>query len=355
MTVDKNTGARTRVVIVAALALIAVLAYQGYLRWQSLWWDVAEPLPKQVFLIALYSFSWLMLPWMAACVVAIFRCKGLRQWIAVLMLLPLALLSYGRFIEPNLLFVERHPVKAPFDAKVALIADVHVGIYSTPAQLQRLVERLNSLDLDEIWVAGDWSNRPPLDMKKAFAPLKQLRHPVFSVPGNHDAQRPGPPVQGSLREVLQSLGVEYLENRIVEREHYSLLGLGSAWAFEAHYALVSRAASNKPLIVLAHNPDVANFLPKPAFLTVAGHTHGGQVDLPWITRRVLNNVTMAGVDEGWYKTPAGMMFVTRGIGMVGLPVRFGNVPVIDVIEFSADAEVPEMRDAMKLLGPFRGW
>ncbi|MGB0867233.1 MAG: metallophosphoesterase [Granulosicoccaceae bacterium] len=303
----------------------------------------------------IYSLSWLMWIIIPSCFYVVLSKRGWIRKLAFALLVPFVLLFYGRFIEPNLLLVERHSFPAPFKIKIALIGDVHVGLFSSDERLSRLIERLNALDVDEVWVAGDWTYLPPFDMKTVFSVWSQLRHPVFSVPGNHDAQRPGPPLQQSLRRALQDNGVEYLENTIEARDGFSLLGLGSAWALEAHYQLVHHVHAKSPLLVLAHNPDVANFFPKPAFLTLAGHTHGGQVDLPWLTQRVLSKVTMAGVKEGWYQTPNGPMFVTRGIGMVGLPVRFRSVPVIDVIELYPGAPMPLLQDATVIKGRFGGW
>ena len=133
------------------------------------------------------------------------------------------------------------------------------------------------------------------------------------------------------------------------------MGLGSVWALQAYFELIEAVSDDKPTNVLAHKPDVANFYPLPAFLTLTDHTRGGLVNLPMITQGVLNDITMAGVNQGWYRTPGGAMFVTGGVGMVGLSVGFASVPVIDVIEFSPRAVMPGMQNAMVLKGRFRGW
>ncbi len=340
--------------LLSLVVLTGALAYHAITSMQSLWGG-PEHLPKDYFLSLIYWWSWLLVPLMAFAIWVLFTKTGWQRVLASLAFVPIFLLSYGRFIEPNLLFVERHQIPAPFAFKVALFSDLHVGLFSTRWQLNRLVDELNTLDVDEVWVAGDWTYLPPLDMHSAFAPLKKLKHPMYSVPGNHDAERPGPPVQKALRRVLNDFGVHHLENRVSEHDDFNLIGLSSAWAFQANYKLVESTDNGKPDIVLAHNPDVANLLPEQVFLTVTGHTHGGQVDLPWITQRVLNKMTMAGVEEGWYKTPSGTLFVTRGVGMVGLPVRFFNTPVVDVIEFSPNAQPPILQDALVPKGPFRGW
>ena len=67
-------------------------------------------------------------------------------------------------------------------------------------------------------------------------------------------------------------------------------------------------------------------------IVISGHTHGGQIWLPWVTRnRVLPGMSRYGWYEGRYATPAGDLFVTAGTGMIGLPARLGVVPRVDVI------------------------
>ncbi len=339
--------------LISLAAVLGVLAYHAITSMQSLWGG-PEHLLKNYLLSLILWWSWLLIPMIAYAIWVLFAKAGRQRVVASLALIPILLLSYGRFVEPNLLVVERHQIPAPFTYKIALVGDVHVGLFSTERQLQHLVTKLNALAVDEVWVAGDWTYLPPLNMHKAFAALKDLNLPMYSVPGNHDAERPGPPLQNALRQVLTDYGVQHLENRVAEHDNFNLLGLGSAWAFQADFTLAAETNNGKPNIVLAHNPDVANFLPEPVFLTVAAHTHGGQVDLPWLTQRILSAITMAGVDEGWYETPAGTLFVTRGVGMVGLPVRFLNTPVIDVIEFSPEALAPALQDATAPKGAFLG-
>ena len=88
-----------------------------------------------------------------------------------------------------------------------------------------------------------------------------------------------------------------------------------------------------PRLVLAHQPDTAALLPAgSASLVVSGHTHGGQIMLPWVTRQlVLPGMSAQGWFEGLYTTQAGPLFVTGGIGTIGLPARLAVVPRIDVL------------------------
>jgi uncharacterized protein len=90
------------------------------------------------------------------------------------------------------------------------------------------------------------------------------------------------------------------------------------------------------MLLLTHNPDSYYSLPslKQPFVLLAGHTHGGQVNLPVVTEKILKIVTQQGYQRGLYSLHQNnQLFVTSGIGMVGLPLRFGMPPMIDVLQF----------------------
>ena len=82
--------------------------------------------------------------------------------------------------------------------RLAVIADIHWGLFYRDSQLVDLVERLNALDVDAVMVAGDWTHEPPPDLTAGLAPLAKIRHPVFAVLGNHDVESPGPPLTAPL-------------------------------------------------------------------------------------------------------------------------------------------------------------
>ena len=96
----------------------------------------------------------------------------------------------------------------------------------------------------------------------------------------------------------------------------------------------SLAAAGKPLLLLTHNPDLMEDLPPlpVPVLMMAGHTHGGQVNLPVLTERILAGMSRHGYKRGLYQRRNGQVFVTSGVGMIGLPLRFAMPPVIDVME-----------------------
>jgi uncharacterized protein len=246
---------------------------------------------------------------------------------------------YARFVEPNLLIVKETHIKTGYKLKVALISDMHYGLYSTTGQMQRLVDKLNTLDVDAVVVAGDWTYEPSqkIDLAKQLAPFSQLKKPIYSVMGNHDEQRPGPPLEKELKAALIANKVRPIDGQSVDLGVARLAGIGDIVANAVSQERLSALnIQDKPMLLLTHNPDSYYSLPslKQPFVLLAGHTHGGQVNLPVVTEKILKIVTQQGYQRGLYSLHQNnQLFVTSGIGMVGLPLRFGMPPMIDVLQF----------------------
>jgi predicted MPP superfamily phosphohydrolase len=151
------------------------------------------------------------------------------------------------------------------------------------------------------------------------------------VPGNHDESFPGPPVREELRRTLLAVGVTPVEYRHVQRERFTLIGLGDHFAGRDGIEPVLAAPADKPRIVLMHNPDSAMALPPgSAVLALAGHTHGGQIRIPRLYRYAI--ACAYPFDRGLHTFGPVPTFVTSGLGQTGVPMRFLNPPVIDVLE-----------------------
>jgi uncharacterized protein len=259
------------------------------------------------------------------------RSTRLVRTLMLFSLLACLVFIQARFLEPQLIFTRVTPIKVGFKARVALISDYHVGIYKDPAFLAQVVEKLNAMQLDAVLIAGDHSYEPAAPLAKLLAPLAQLKHPVYSVPGNHDEEMPGPPIEAVLKAALQQHGVKPIEYSHAQLASFTLVGLGDRWAVKDHLTPLQNAPKDKPIIVLMHNPDSAiQLLPGSAALVLAGHTHGGQIRIPWLYKKVIP--TVHGFDRGLHSIAAVPVFVTAGLGEVGLPMRFLNPPTIDVLE-----------------------
>jgi len=285
-----------------------------------------EPTNPIVYIkIVIYYGSWLVFP------LAYLFWK--KRWFFMLILA--VLFFYARFVEPKLLFVHHYKIETGFKARYALIADMHLGIYNDASIMKRTVDKINKEDVEAVLIAGDFTYEPQLDdMKQLFASLSKLKVPVYAVLGNHDCQRPGPDIRKELEKVLTDLGVKIITNKAVKLNNVTLLGLGSLWAGDDDLLRLSNYTKEENLVVLTHNPDTTldyhpNHHPD---LTLAGHTHGGQVRIPYLYKKVIPVRGDVPWNQGLYTFKEQKVFVTSGIGEIGLPLRFLIPPTIDIIE-----------------------
>ena len=296
---------------------------------------------RAIVKLVLYWGLWLAWPaalWLLLRIAAqLRRGRPLGALLALALLLPTGALIWSRFVEPHQLRVIETSIGSACGVRVALVSDLHAGLYVRRDQLEQLVRRLNALDVDAVLVAGDWTYEPSHDLHLEFAPLALLRHPVYAVLGNHDEQMPGAPLKRELLSALQALGVRMIEGRRVPLGRCELAGLGDleAGAAARDQALLRKTRWSQPparRVLLTHEPDTLYDIdPNSAALMLAGHTHGGQIDLPWLTDALLRRISRSGYKRGLYTPGPMQVFVTSGTGMAKLPLRFRMPPTIDVL------------------------
>lgn len=329
---------RAAIIGLAALSTLFVLLVWNDFRdtWYSRGYE-----RHSLWHLGLYWGLWVVWPlmaWLAWQSVRALRAR--RRWIALIgigALLGCAVIAWARFIEPQRLVVRETVLGRECGAQVALISDIHFGKFTRADDLQRLIDRLNTLPIDAVLVAGDWTFGPPHDLAKTFAPLRQIKYPVFGVLGNHDEQMPGPPLAEELREALRAANVQLVESRYLPLGRCTLAGIGDVYAGLAdthlrHMEIDPPAAPTARRVLLTHNPDAAiRMTPGTAALVLAGHTHGGQVHIPLVTTQMLKRNNRGGFQQGLYTLPHARVFVTPGVGMDLLPFRFLVPPTIDVL------------------------
>ena len=292
--------------------------------------------------LGLLHGSWLLFPMIVEAALIVRNRARRRHWrraIGAALVLLLSLTAvWARFVEPRLLVVRTTVVPAPIDLDIALVADVHVGLFTRPDKLQQMVEKLNALHPDLVLFAGDLTYDPPRDLAHALAPLRHLDQPMYAVLGNHDVQLPGPPLQRDIHAALAGAPVVFIEHRVVQFRTFRLAGLYDYWTAQDDTQFLRALPHDKPLLVLMHQPHSLQDLHGVDFtLAMAGHTHGGQVALPWITAAVFKAERDEIYINGLYDTPLGRLFVTPGVGVTGTPVRLFCPPTIDLIELRRHA------------------
>lgn len=274
---------------------------------------------------SIYYGSWLVFPllfWFLK-----------KRWI-LLSLLSI-LFIYARFIEPQLIFSNHYKIHTGFKAKFALISDIHLGIYNDQTLLERTLKKVKDAKVEALLIAGDLTYEPQFsNLKKLFSSFATLDIPIYAVLGNHDCQKPGPNIRKKLEKVLSDLGIQVITNKAIKHKEITILGLGSHWARDDEISLLDKYSKEDNLIVLTHNPDTTLDYQKNHYpdLTLAGHTHGGQVRIPWLYKKMIPVRGDILWDQGLYTLGNTKVFVSSGIGEIGLPLRFLIPPSIDILE-----------------------
>lgn len=266
----------------------------------------------------------------------IFNLKNLVRAFFISVIIILALGIYVFFIEPYNIQIIETDLSIGANQKVVVISDMHLGQWKGRGYLEQVVKKINNIpDISTVLIAGDFTNYPNIsEMDNLFAPLSDIKVPVFAVLGNHDVERPGPKLRDELTIALEKANVKLLQNEVVEFQNLKIVGLGDNFAKEDDVEILKTIKTNENVIVLTHNPDTARKYKnnQSVDITFAGHTHCGQVRIPFIYGRFLPVVNNDGFkfDKGYY--PDYKTFVTCGIGEIGLPIRFLAPPTIDIIK-----------------------
>jgi predicted MPP superfamily phosphohydrolase len=254
----------------------------------------------------------------------------------------IGVLLYGFVIEPMRLVMRKTTITLPAcpaefrDLRVTVFSDLHVGPpHITLARLRSIVEKANATEADLILMPGDFVETPlgwrMAEPEAIASVLKRLRAKagVFATLGNHDWWYDSRRV----RQALEKEGVRVLDDQAVKIERqgktFWLAGFADAWAGRPNIeGTLRQITDDAPVIAFTHNPEIFPRIPARVALTIAGHTHGGQIWLPFIGRPVIRNWSypIGHIIEGGRH-----LFVTPGIGTSIFPVRFGVPPEISLL------------------------
>ncbi len=292
-----------------------------------------------VALFVIFYGSYLAGPLLAYLIYHIIKKRRFWHWAAAFFVL---LFIYARFVEPNIIRIRPETIDLAGKGngiKVAVISDIHSGVFSGKQDLRRIVRRVNEIKPDLVLLPGDLVFRLPVKKFSIFSELNKIDSPLGVVLGNHDHGRPrGTDVSVELEAALKEAGILVLDNKswqIEIKDHWiKVVGLSDYYNNDADFSLLKRNSDNNDQLVIAlsHNPDIVYQYPtsSAADITISGHTHGGQIRLPFIYRSLIP--TDYDFDAGLYKIGDYPVFVSAGLGSVGLPLRFFRGPEINVLE-----------------------
>jgi uncharacterized protein len=225
---------------------------------------------------------------------------------------------------------------AAFDGyRVAQISDLHCGPFADGARVDRWVAAVNRLEVDLVAVTGDLIASGATFVPVVAASLGKLRgrDGVFACMGNHDYFTDGE----EMAQALEQAGLTVLRNRGVEvhRDGAALYvaGVDDTWTgrHDLDRALADRPPA-APALLLAHDPVLFPDAAKRAVdLTLSGHTHGGQLGVPFFAKRFNLARVITRFTTGLYQMGGATLYVNRGLGTTGLPIRLFVPPEIAVI------------------------
>ena len=254
--------------------------------------------------------------------------------------------------EPESIEVNRHEVFLKNwhgehnGLRFVIVSDIHqLDPPEDIARLKRVVRLMNDEKPDVILLLGDFigerfnwkrKNASPEAIAAILKELKSARG-VFAVLGNHDWWHGG----DAVRKALEDVGIKVLENESAELsvngKKLNLIGLPDRITRGRMLNTGGLPDAALPAIVLSHNPDYFEELKLPYEFMLAGHTHGGQVQLPWIGALIVPSKYGAKYASGFFEDGGRKLFVTRGTGTSIIKARFLCPPEIAVITIRKEA------------------
>lgn len=272
-----------------------------------------------------------------------------------------ALLAWVAFVqEPQITTLTTIRVESPAwpenaaPLRIVFLSDIHVdGIHTTEDRVRGIAEAVTLMAPDVILLGGDyigglgtqsqyrWTSRPRRgapDVRRDEAAIRALgrlraRYGAFAVMGNHDCWWDCT----RMREIFAEVGIEVLSNSATEVERgggaFWIVGLADRQTETPDFAAaIAEVPDGATMLALMHSPHLFDYPENHFPIQFTGHTHGGQVRFPIIGAplRLSRHTELA--RSGVMIEHGRVLVVSRGLGEVGLPVRFGAPPQIMLIE-----------------------
>ncbi len=248
------------------------------------------------------------------------------------------------FAEPYDLILERHIIKlkrlpAALDGlRVVQLTDIHHSPFTSSEQVMRAVEIANSLEPDIIALTGDYVSHEREYAAPCAAMMGKLRAKcgVFAVLGNHDHWTDA----ALVKDLLELEGIRVLCNEGLHFEYNDaaiwLAGVDDTMVGLEDLSLALAGSRDDEMkLLLAHNPLVLRRAAHAGVdLILAGHTHGGQVT--WRSERSASGRVRRRLLRGLGRRGETQIYVSRGLGTVVLPVRYGCTPEVTLLELKRD-------------------
>ncbi|MEL7607115.1 MAG: metallophosphoesterase [Sedimentibacter saalensis] len=268
--------------------------------------------------------------------------KKILSVLSILMTILIMIYIYARFIEPELLTVRYETINTDYlkndEIKILQFSDTHISEYFDIDDLNNAIDKINEENPDIVVFTGDlidqfnnYENKE--NIHEIWEILGSINAPIkYAVYGNHDY---GGGAEKVYKEIMEKSGFKLLINEKEELPQYNInfIGMDDSIFGEYEPAVISGNMDKDMYnIVLSHEPDVADRLLEYSIdLLLAGHSHGGQVNLPFA-----NYLPSLGEKyvRGFYDFEnfrQTKVYVNIGLGTSTIPMRFMAAPELTVI------------------------
>lgn len=262
---------------------------------------------------------------------------------------------YGFAIEPRLPRITRHRLsllglpRELVGLRVLQMTDIHHGPWTSEDYIHKLVRLANAQSPDVVVLTGDYVHHSPEYIGPVVKILDELKPTIgtLAVLGNHDWWENAPATQ----RAFASTTITLIDNdrRFITparglsaeaSEGLCIAGIGDLWEDQQDFAAAFRdVPADAPTLLLSHNPDAATDLQDElkqhrVDLMLSGHTHGGQIRLPFMGTPIVPSAYGQKYAYGFVEGPGCRVYVSSGTGTTVLPIRFGVRPEIVVFELA---------------------
>lgn len=245
------------------------------------------------------------------------------------LIILLILFIWSFFIEPHLLAVKHYKVESLKDTRIVFVSDFHISKWDK-RRLERVVKLINKQNPNFVLFGGDFikghDGKNTLPIEKQAEIFKNIKAPVITVLGNHDCWYDRERVSNTLKNA----GISVLSNSNTKFKDIYISGVEDLQTGNPDVKKALKDAQ-KPRIFITHSPDVYYEVKEDVDLILAGHTHGGQVSFPIIGALVVPSEYGSKMAKREINETQNRMIITKGVGTSILPIRFGSIPEIVVI------------------------
>ncbi len=261
--------------------------------------------------------------------------------IIFIIILPIILkyAIYSYYVEPEKLNVTRYTISDTDlkGIKIAFLADMHLR----PKQQKRLsdiVKIVNDENPDIVLCIGDYvaghTKNVTMQIEEIAENLSKIKskYGFYTVLGNHDIWYG----EKRISAALEQKGIKVLDNENVEiKIDGKIIYIAGIEDMQTQKPNIDKAliGTNRPIIFLTHTPDMFPKIPQKVNLTLAGHTHGGQVRFPVIGAVYTASKYFNRYAKGLIVENGKKMIVSKGIGVSIIPIRYNCIPEIVIIQF----------------------